>query len=119
MQYSSQVPFQGQLHDALQLAIGALTTVGFRVVQRDDHSVDFTGPGLTSTRQNALLGASHIRLEASSGQLAVLADLGGIRWLRRFLLVFPIALCAGICLLLLGVFALVLPRALWMVMSNL
>jgi hypothetical protein len=112
MVYTSKVPFQGQLRDALTLAISALTTLGFRVAARDEHSIDFMGPGMHSTRQNALLGATHIRLEASAGQLALMADLGGVRWLRRFVLLFPASLCLGIGVTLIVVFAFMLPRAL-------
>lgn len=112
MEYNCSVPFRGQWRDVLPLAIGALTTLGFRVTSRDDRSADFAGPGLHSTRQNALLGATHIRLEADSGELSVLADLGGIRWLRRFVLLFPPALCAAIGMMLIGIFGFVLPRGL-------
>jgi hypothetical protein len=59
-----------------------------------------------------LLGATRIRLEADSGELAVLADLGGIRGLRRFVLLFPPALSAAIGVMLIGIFGLVLPRGL-------
>jgi len=112
MDYSSKVPFQGQFRDALTLAIGALTTLGFRVAARDEQAIEFMGPGLNSTRQNALLGATRIRLEASGGQLAVRAELGGIRWLRRFLLLFPSMLCLGIGVMLIVVFSFVKPAAL-------
>lgn len=115
MVYTSKIPFQGQLRDALGMAIGALTTLGFRVAARDEHSIDFMGPGMNSTRQNALLGATHIRLEASAGQLALMADLGGVRWLRRFVLLFPATLCLAIGVTLIGVFAFVMPPALTLV----
>jgi hypothetical protein len=112
MDYSSKVPFQGQFRDALTLAIGALTTLGFHVAARDEQAIEFTGPGLNSTRQNALLGATRIRLEASGGQLAVQAELGGVRWLRRFVLLFPPMLCLGIGVTLVIFFTLVKPGAL-------
>src|SRR3954452_23972968 len=112
MDYSSKVPFPGQFRDALTLAIGALTTLGFRVATRGENSIEFTGPGLSSTRQNALLGATRIRLEAAGGQLAVRADLGGVRWLRRFVLLFPPMLCLGIGAVLMAVFWIALPAGL-------
>ncbi len=74
---------------ALDRAIAALSTVGFRIEDRRPDSARLTGPRLTSTRQNPLLGAGTVELTAGHGELALDADLAGTRFLRQFVTWFP------------------------------
>lgn len=80
----------------LQAALVALTNNGFAIVKRDGKSVDLTGPGLNSTRQNPLLGASRIHLELHGHELSLEAELGGVETMRRFLMRFPFMLGLGL-----------------------
>jgi hypothetical protein len=85
--------------DVLQAALAILTNNGFSIVDRDDHSASLDGPGLNSTRQNPLLGASKIHLELQGQQLRLDAELGGVDSMRRFLMRFPFLLGIGLGLL--------------------
>ena len=93
MDYSASKPFRGDVDKALTFVITALTPMGFRVERKAADSVELTAPRLQRTRQSALVGASRLRVAHRSGALAVEAELGGVRRLTRFVLVFPIALC--------------------------
>lgn len=53
-------------------------------------------PGLNSTRQNPLLGASKIYLALDGHQLRLDAELGGVDSMRRFLMRFPFLLGLGL-----------------------
>jgi hypothetical protein len=85
--------------DVLKAALLTLTNNGFAIVQRDQNSADLIGPGLTSTRQNPLLGASRIHLSVRGQKLCLNAELGGVDSMRRFLMQFPLVLGLGLGLL--------------------
>jgi hypothetical protein len=85
--------------DVLQASLITLTNNGFAIVNRNEDSADLTGPGLNSTKQNPLLGASRIRLKLQGQQLRLDAELGGVDSMRRFLLRFPLILGLGLGLL--------------------
>ncbi len=85
--------------NALQSALAILTINGFAIVGRNTYSADLTGPGLNSTRQNPLLGATRIHLELQGQQLRLEAELGGVDSMRRFLMRFPFLLGLGLGLL--------------------
>lgn len=93
MDHTASKPFRGDVDKALTFVITALTPMGFRVERKAIDSVELIAPGLQRTRQSALVGASRLRVVHRSGSLAVEAELGGVRRLTRFVLVFPIALC--------------------------
>ena len=78
--------------DVLQSALITLTNNGFAIVNRDANSAELTGPGLNSTKQNPLLGASRIRLKREGEELRLDAELGGVDSMRRFLMRFPLIL---------------------------
>lgn len=85
--------------DALLVALVILANHGFTIIDRDEHSAHLVGPGLHSTNQNPLLGASRIHLEVRDQQLCLQAELGGVNAMRRFMIRFPLLLG-----LVLGVF---------------
>ena len=82
--------------DVLQAALLTLTNNGFAIVKREGNFVDLAGPGLNSTRQNPLLGASRVRLELHGHELSLDAELGGVETMRRFLMRFPFILGLGL-----------------------
>lgn len=96
MEYAAARPFQGDLDKALDLAIAALTTLGFHLDERTPSSVRFTGPGMNSNRQSPLLGASRLEIRSEHGQIELTAELGAAERLIRFVKVFPIALNLGL-----------------------
>ncbi len=108
MRYDNQVSFDGNRLRAFDLAIAALTALGFRVVQKGATTLALEGPGMTSTRQSPLTGASVIEIVAEGRRLGLQAELGGVRRMARFVLIFPIALGLLLGVLLLVVFSLTL-----------
>lgn len=82
--------------DVLQAALTILTNNGFAIVNRDKNSAELIGPGLNSTKQNPLLGASKIQLKLRRQQLCLDAELGGVDSMRRFLMRFPFILGLGL-----------------------
>lgn len=85
----------GSPESALQFALTTLTNQGFKIVRQDYHAVTLTGPGLQSTSQNPLLGASEIALRLEDRTLHLDAELGGVESMRRFITRFPLMLGLG------------------------
>jgi hypothetical protein len=115
MHYTCAVPFDGNTAKAFDLAAVALTALGFRIVARDESTFDAAGPGLGSSRQSALLGASRIQVTRRSTELALEAELGGVQRLARFVTLFPLGLCLFLCVLFFVVFSLVLDNFRWVI----
>lgn len=115
MNYASSIAFEGSTEKAFDLATVALTSLGFRISIRDRSALDLTGPGLNSSRQSAVLGASRLQFIRGSHELSVTAELGGVERMRRFLLFFPMGLSIGLCVVLSVVFSFVMSDHLWII----
>src|SRR5262245_16864901 len=117
MEYAAAMPFHGDSHKAIDLAVVALSSLGFRLHARTPDSATLSGPGMNSSRQSPLVGASLLDIRAERGELALTAELGSAERMMRFVRIFPIALNAGLGVVLLIVFALTLgqrlPFAAW------
>jgi hypothetical protein len=85
--------------DVLTSAIVTLTNNGFAITHRDARSVSLTGPGLNSTRQNPILGASKITLQIRDNSIVADAELGGVDAMQRFVIRFPFLLGLSLGLL--------------------
>ena len=85
--------------ETLQAALAILTNNGFTIVNRDERTANLIGPGLNSTKQNSLLGASKIYLTLDGNRLSLEAELGGVESMQRFLNRFPLLLGLGLGLL--------------------
>lgn len=96
MQHTNTIPFDGDTGRAFDLAMSSLTSLGFRVVSRDETRMEMAGPGMNSSRQSALLGASRLRLTRGIQELSVQAELGGVETMARFVTLFPIVLVLGL-----------------------
>lgn len=94
--FSTSAETARRADDVLLAALTILTQNGFAIVSRDKYSASLTGPGLNSTKQNPLLGASAIHLELHGQQLHLDAELGGVDSMRRFLMRFPFMLGLGL-----------------------
>ena len=92
MQYSSTLPFRGDPEKAFGLAESALTALGFRLKERTGTKVELVGPGMNSSKESPLMGASRIELLSGGGKLSVEAELGGVVRMSRFVTLFPICL---------------------------
>ena len=76
----------------LNVALSILANNGFVIVERSNDSAIVTGPGLRSTRQNPLLGATRIQINVEESQVFLNAELGGVDTMQKFVLLFPFAL---------------------------
>ncbi len=99
MQYTGSLPFKGNSDKAFGLAESALTALGFRLTQRTASSLEMTGPGMNSSRESVLVGASRVHVNKGNGELTMEADLGGVQRMTRFVMLFPITLCLFLALL--------------------
>ena len=108
------MPFRGNTGEAFQLAEAALTAIGFRLTERTADSLELVGPGMNSTKQNPLVGASRIHVRGGSGKLDLDADLGGVAWLSRFVLVFPMGLVLGLGVVFTVVFGVLFGLGMWL-----
>lgn len=113
-EYSATVPLPGGRQDVLADARAMLLAAGFRAAGANPGSATFLSPGLNSTRQNPLLGASRLRVAARGGRLSVDAELGGARRLGRFARFFPPLLCGSLAVLFTVVFSLQFDSLIWM-----
>lgn len=73
-------------------AIQVLESVGFKILSCDKQRAELQGPGLNSTKQNPLLGATAIQLHCLYDSIKLQASLGGVATMEYFLRWFPIGL---------------------------
>ena len=106
MHYTTAATFEGDTAKAFDLAAAALTSLGFRMIARDGSSLEMVGPPMTSTRQSALVGASHIWVARDLDELSIEAELGGVRRMSRFVIYFPVGLSLLLCALFYVLFGL-------------
>ncbi len=92
MQYVSSIKIPGPPESAVKVVCDALIANGFAIADANSTGVTATGPGLISSNQNAILGASRASFRTEGGVLHVQAELGGAAWLGRFAMFFPIGL---------------------------
>lgn len=97
--YFKTVTFEGDSQNVLGTASAILMTNGFKIESRNDSRIEFSGPGMRSTRQSPILGSKSIAVKAAHGRLTVHADYGGAEWMERFMVRFPLLLGAGIAIL--------------------
>ena len=66
---------------------------GFRLDRPRETQLIAMGPGiLRSTQQNPLLGVSHATISVSANSIDLQAELGGVKFLQQFIILFPPAL---------------------------
>ena len=87
MTYETEVPYRGDPQKAARTARELLAQNSFRITPLDARSFEAAGPGMNSTEQNPLRGASLLTFQATSSHLTVQADLGGVRSIGRFLVI--------------------------------
>lgn len=109
--YEISKPFTGPPEELLRSFVMALTQVGFRLESQSPNSRELTGPGMMSSRQSPLLGASRIQVRVESGQVWVTAELGGVARMKRFLIILIGGLCLGMAVLFGGLAAFGLLRS--------
>jgi len=94
MEYKTSVPFAGSADAAIDIARSQFIVHGFKVNQSGPAEITVTGPGMQSTNQNPILGVTQAKISITSGHISVCAELGGVKFMQRFIYIFPPALCA-------------------------
>ena len=95
--YSTSVATGHSPDKVIDTALQTLVHCGFEITERERDSAKLVGPGMNSTRQNALLGASRISLFVDNDQTLHLdARLGGVEKMQKFLTMFPFLLGLGL-----------------------
>ncbi|UCC23478.1 MAG: hypothetical protein JSW23_05345 [Planctomycetota bacterium] len=102
MDYEKTEPFSGNMEKVLEVARNAFIQNNFQIVHDSETEVEFTGPGMLSSRQNPIVGISRIRIRGTSGNLSIEAEFGGIRQLTKYLALFIVGM-AIFFLVLLGI----------------
>ena len=92
MDYEKTEPFSGNMEKVLEVARNVFIQHNFQIVRDSDTEVEFTGPGMLSSRQNPMVGISRICIRGSSGNLSLEAEFGGIRKLTKYLVFFIVGM---------------------------
>ena len=109
MQYESEIEVQTPVDRVITKAAELLVAEGFSIVQHSHKEVQCSGPGMRSTKQNPILGATSVVLIERTHpkpRVIVHAELGGVEWMSKFILRLPLAIAGGQAILF-GSFALV------------
>ena len=85
MEYESSKHVSGEASAVAKRIVDTLVGQGFRIAARQRDSVELLGPGMTSSRQNPLVGASKVVVRSHRREVAIEADFGGVRRLIRTL----------------------------------
>jgi hypothetical protein len=83
MDYEISQPFNGNREKALDHATRMFTDNGFRIVSKTASSLEVQSPGMSSTKQNAILGISRAVVEVSGQTVSLRADFGSARRMIR------------------------------------
>ncbi len=92
MDYEKTEPFSGNMEKAFEVAKNVLIQHNFQIVRDSDSEVEFTGPGMLSSRQNPLVGISRVCIRGTSGNISIEAEFGGIRRLTKYLVFFIVGM---------------------------
>ena len=92
MDYEKTEPFSGNMEKVLEVARNVFIQHNFQIVRNSDTEVEFTGPGMLSSRQNPIVGISRICIRGASGNISIEAEFEGIRKLTKYLALFIVAM---------------------------
>ena len=90
MNHTIEIALKKSTTETINWFVSTLSSQGYSVIHKDEISCTLGGPGQTNTRQNPLLGATELNIICNKNLLTVKAYLGGVKWLRNFLIIFPI-----------------------------
>jgi hypothetical protein len=92
IQYNKTIQFAGDVDAAMTMAKTIFGLNGFNLNQTGLGRLCLTGPGMTSTKQNPILGLSRGELTFTGEALELTGELGGVAFMKKFLYLFPPAL---------------------------
>ena len=87
--YSYSALFRGDTKAAFDVARTALVAQGFEILAQSDKELRARGPGMSSTRDPPLAGASELTLHVDASRIEAQATLGGVARLKAFVYLFP------------------------------
>jgi hypothetical protein len=96
MTFENSFAFDGSAEKLFNTAHAYLQPFGFEVSTRNGSSIHLTGPGLRSTRQNPILGATGIVIQVQERRIQIQAELRGVEALQKFVKFFPLFLGLGL-----------------------
>ena len=121
--YSRSAPFEGDPERAWETASNILMGNHFQVMHEEKDYLEFVGTvAMTSTQQSPLMGATRIRLTRREHSLLLIAELGGVQAMTRFLVIFLTMLMVALAALILalkglsGAMLVLLPFVPWLVL---
>jgi hypothetical protein len=85
MEYQNRKHVPGEAGAASMRIVDSLTAQGFRIVTQNRDLVEMSGPGMSSSRQNPLVGASQVTIRSLGRELAIEADFAAVGRLVRTL----------------------------------
>ena len=92
MDYEKTEPFSGNMEKVLEVAKNVFIQHNFQIVRDSNSEVEFTGPGMLSSRQNPIVGISRICIRGNRGNLSIEAEFDGIRKLTKYLALFIVVM---------------------------
>ena len=99
MDYHKTAPFAGDKEKALEMAKTVFMNNNFRLEQSGAGKITARGTSFYDNQKNPLRGVSYVEVRAEAGQIQLSAELGGIRRLRNFMLIFPFGLALTLSIL--------------------
>jgi hypothetical protein len=87
--YNGKIPIQGDGHTLLEKARSVFVQEGYSVSPISGHRFEASGGHPLHNNKNPIHGISRAVFMVSAGMLTVETDLGGVRKLRNFLVIFP------------------------------
>jgi hypothetical protein len=105
MEYQNSKHVRGEANATAKKLVDSLVSQGFRIAVQQRDSVELLGPGMHSSRQNPLVGASKVAVRSWGREVAIEADFGAVRRMIRALGVFFI----GMTIFLFVLFGFVIP----------
>ncbi|MHC4060609.1 MAG: hypothetical protein ACYSUC_04855 [Planctomycetota bacterium] len=91
MDYQETMPV-ADAAKALEAVTSIFVQNSFQIVEKSETTVELTGPGMISSRQDPLVGISRIHISQSSGSLSVEAQFDSIRKLIKYIAVFIVGM---------------------------
>ena len=96
IKHEASIKFDGDLKSAMAMAKNIFATNGFKLNENDQAALSLIGPGMNSTKQNPIRGISRGELKFTESTLEFSGELGGVEFMKKFLIFFPLALGIGI-----------------------
>lgn len=88
MHYKNSTNFKTDPSEMRKFIVSTFSQLGFRIDDKGQQELELTGPGLRNTRQSPLLGFSKLNIQLTSHAIHVTGELGGVGWMRNFLILF-------------------------------